>query len=64
MGAPRTEIHNTATFGCFDHARSFGRCEALQVDLVQYKGFHQLRFQNGSNHLNDGLVREDKRSFR
>lgn len=64
MGAPRTEIHNTAASGGFDNPRCFSDCEALKVDLVQYEGFHQLRLQNGRNHLNDWLVGENQSSFR
>src|SRR5208337_3832460 len=63
MGAARTKIHNAAPLSGFDYPGGFGNCEALKVDLVQYVGLHQLRFDDRSNHLHDRLVRKGERSF-
>ena len=63
MCPPRTEIHHAAASSSLHDTRSFGNCEALKVDLVQYIGLHQLRFDDRSNHLNDRLVRKNRRSF-
>ena len=63
MSSTRAEVHDAAASGGFHHTRSFRDRQALKVNLVQDQRFHQLRFYDRRDDLNDRLVWKNRRPF-
>lgn len=64
VSAPRTEVHNAATFSGLDDACCFCCRQTLKMDLVEHQRLHELCLQNWRDYLYQWLGRKGRCSFR